>query len=271
MRLEFFLVILLSTLGLDAQNCNLYPENSPCRKACLILESANKYPQGSKQSMELCTKATSLCPELASAWHSLSVPYLKRGDYYNWRKYLDKAVALDPKTYLGYRGACLFEFLHDYESALSDFKKLDLKKSGHLGFNPNGEYNLRIQKGLCYRELGKVDQAISEIKMAIDEGKAEGGVGTYDYLHLAVCYMSKNQVDSATHYMELQLPQYPNFPDTHYYLGLCALGHGDKIKAKTYFEKAKMLYPQNHRKDPYVIMPDQIFLSDIEKQLRSLN
>ncbi len=107
--------------------------------------------------------------------------------------------------------------------------------------------------------------------MAIDEGKAEGGVGTYDYLHLAVCYMSKNQVDSATHYMELQLPQYPNFPDTHYYLGLCALGHGDKIKAKTYFEKAKMLYPQNHRKDPYIIMPDQIFLSDIEKQLRSLN
>ncbi|MFZ1379675.1 MAG: tetratricopeptide repeat protein [Saprospiraceae bacterium] len=273
MRNILILFVLLGFQFLEAQrNCNMYPEGSPCREACETGSLASRYPQGSRKNMELYTKAAQKCPSFAPAWEQLSVPYLKRGDYLNWKLMIDKAVALDPMNILGYRAACSYEFIHDVVSALNDFERLDSLKSGHLGYNPNGDYNLRIMKGLCYRDLGKLDKAIEEIRLAIEEGVKEGGgVGTYDYLHLGVSYLMKKDVDSAFQYFTLQIPLYKNFPDTYYYLGLCYKAKNQMDLAKSNFEKAKALYPKNHRKDPYVHMPDQVYLSDIEEELSSLN
>lgn len=272
MRIIYFISFVLIQITLIAQgNCNLFPKGSDCRRACEIADHAGRYYQGARQNMELYDSAISICPTYADAYMEKSVPYLKRGDYYNWRKTIDTAIALDPKNNLGYRGACLVEFVGDYKSALQDFVRLDSLKKGHLGYNANGDYNIRILMAICYRELNQLDSALNHFNIAIDEGKKEGGVGTYDYLHRAVCKMRLNLIDSAISDLNLQIDQYKNFPDTYYYLGLCYKLKKEYPTAQTYFEKALTMYPKNHRRDPYVIMPDQIFLSDINRELKSIS
>jgi len=270
MNYNIFLLILLPYLGIAQGNCLLYPKDSPCRKACELCEQASHFYQGSRQALELRDQAIAICPEFAYAWSENSVAYLKRGDYHKWRSLIDSAVKYDPISWLGYRGACSYEFIHDYDGALTDFIQLESIKKGHLGYNANGDYPIRTLMGLCYRDKGDLAEALKQITHSIDENFKNGAVGTYDYLHRAVTYMKLNQWNLALEDLQLQFNNYPQFPDTYYYLSLVYIQNNDRAQALTQLQKAKSLYTKNHRADPYVIMPDQIFESDIDEKIEEV-
>src|SRR6478735_6979786 len=89
------LLLLMATLQLcRAQtNCRVFTDSCHI-KACLLYNAADTFAQGSRKSQQYYDSAIRICPDYAEAWRAISIPYLKRGDYYTWRKYLDKAVSL---------------------------------------------------------------------------------------------------------------------------------------------------------------------------------
>src|SRR5580765_8831766 len=88
---------IISFYILGQPNCNVYKYNNhePCYKGC-ILATEGEGPQGSRESQIKFDSAIRLCPGFDYAYREKSVPYLKRGDFITWKKWIDKAVALDP-------------------------------------------------------------------------------------------------------------------------------------------------------------------------------
>jgi tetratricopeptide (TPR) repeat protein len=275
LALRIYILLLLSLLCSDTYaqpNCLLFPEESPCRKACKITEIASELSQGSKYSQELFDIAISLCPNMAFAWVEKSVPYLKRGDFATWRRLLDKAVELDPAQYLGYRAGCLFDFLRDYKNALKDLERLEeITGSPLVGHTANGDYDLNIVKAICLRELGLINNSLLTFESCIINKEKNDLVGLYDYYHYGVTLYNLKRYNESLIQFEKQVRRYESFAETYYFLGLVNEEKGDRTSAVKYFETSLEKYTKSgyHRKDPYCIMPDQIFLADIQKKLNA--
>src|SRR5258708_2292253 len=119
-QLLLSLILISGICNVYAQtNCLVFKDGAHI-KACELYNEAINHPQGSKESQELFVRSITACPTYAPSLHEVSVPYLKRGDFYTWKVFMDRAVASDPKGFLDTRAWCLFKFLRDYPNALSD-------------------------------------------------------------------------------------------------------------------------------------------------------
>src|SRR5882757_3971394 len=148
-------------------NCSLFRDSSHIR-ACRLYNATDSMSQGSRRCQQYLDSAIRICPDYAEAWHEISVPYLKRGDYRNWRKYLDKAVELKPLAYIAVRGWCRFKFLRDYEGALHDLQRADTLSHFQPGQSGDGNYNLYIVMALCEREMGDYPASFRYFALGID-------------------------------------------------------------------------------------------------------
>src|SRR5688572_16716596 len=157
-KTSLLLLLLATVLWSRSQtNCRVFTDSCHI-KACLIYNAADTFPQGSRESQRYYDSAIRTCPDYAEAWRAISIPYLKRGDFYTWRKYLDKAVDLKPRLFLGIRGWCLFKFLRDYEGALTDLRRFDTLTGFHPSYSGDGNYHLYNVMAICHRELGNFKQ-----------------------------------------------------------------------------------------------------------------
>lgn len=270
MRTLFLLLFLLSQ-AFYAQsqiNCNIYKwsGDTACFQACKIYDTANHTRQGSRFSQMLYDSVIAICPNFDMAYMEKAVPYLKRGDFVTWRIWIDKAVALNPKEHLGYRGWCRYQFLRDYTGALEDLEKLEKLKPENIGYSVNGDYHLKIAKALCYKGLGKKDAAIQIIENQLKTPGYEPGY--YDYLHLAVLKIETGHSDEAIPILEKQLALSASFAETYYYLALAYKQFDQRPLMLENLQQAKKHYEQGrHRKDAYDNPMDRIYREDIEKAL----
>lgn len=222
------LLILVAYANVNAQiNCNSI-EGEDCKKACEIYNK-DSGSQGSKKSQENFDKAINLCPDFSDAYMEKSVPYLKRGDFVTWKLLIDKAVELDPKMHLGYRGWCKYQFLRDYKGAISDIESLEkIYPTGYLGYSVNGDYELHIAKALCYSAIGQKEKAISIIENQL--AKQDHNIGLYDHYQLGVTYFELNQYDKALENFEKQSKVY-DFAENIYFKSKVS-----KIRNKDYLD-----------------------------------
>lgn len=267
-------LISLCLTGRGQTNCTLFT-NPRCALACRLYNASDSFGQGWRKSQEYLDSAIHLCPEYADAWHEISVPYLKRGDFLTWRKYIDVAVALKPEVYLLTRGWCRFKFLRDYEGALDDFKKNDTITNFTPGQTGDGSYNTYVVMAICERELGHYPESFIYFSKGIDsvyQNKGIAWVGLYDYVHRAVARIRLGDYKSALSDLDSENKKYESYAETWYYMGI-VYRFTDRIKeAKACFEKAKRLFNGEgyHFSDPYCEMTDAIYLSDIDKALQSV-
>ena len=264
-----FLSLSLQTYA--QSNCSLFTEPNQI-KACKFYNSVDSLPQGTSMCEQALDSALYYWPGYAEAWHEKSVPYLKRGDFLTWRKYLDKAVSLKPLAFLGARGWCRFKFLRDYKGALRDLKTLDTLTSFNPGQSGDGSYNLYIVMALCAREQGRMTEAFHYFSLGIDSVVAHKGpewIGLYDYLHRAVTRMRVKDYRGALSDLDNQVKKYAGFAETYYYRGQVLLLMGQKAEAKVAFERSKTLFVSEgyHLTDPYCEMLDEVYLEDIEEAL----
>jgi len=268
------LLALLQFSSLQGQpNCAYYyPEGSDCRTACFMIERVFLHPQGSWQSQQGIDGVLRLCPEFAYGWQQKSIPFLKRGDYATWRKYLDKAVEIEPTTYLGYRAGCLFDALHDYTNCLADLERLEnLTKSKNVGMNPGGELDLRIIKALCLRELGKKEACLETFEETIRNNEEKQNVGNFEYFYFGTTLYHSGRYEDALVWLKKQETMYKRFAETSFYLACVYEKMKQPELAKAYLLEAEKNYKDGFiRKDPYQISwPDQIYLKDILTKLNS--
>lgn len=255
-------------------NCAIYPAGSPCRQACDLYQSPARKAagQGSARSQQYFDEVLALCPTFAPAWREKAVPYLKQGDFGTWKRLIDHAVQLQPAQYLGYRGWCRFEFLHDYAGAQADLTRLMALTLGNPGFSNNGDYDLRIVLALCLREQGDAKRALAVFDACIAANKAQQRIGLYDYLHRGVTRFRQGDTAGALLDLQRQQQQIKQLADTEYYLGLVYRKQKKSALAHRHFALAETLFRQGHyRHNDYCESLDKVYLADIQRALARHN
>lgn len=247
-------------------NCNVFLWNGDTTQynACkLLTENQNKYYQFSKEFHNLVDSAILICPYFAYAYREKAAPYVKSGNFIEWKKYIDLAVKYDSLSYLPVRASLRYKFFADYTGTIQDIELLEMISKSDIGYTSNGTYHLTIVKGLCYKQLNRLDEGIKIIENLLSNKNYSAGL--YDYLHLGVMYYQIGNNDKAIEALNKQLAQY-NFAEVQYYLALSYKKLGNEeayLRAK---QSCAKFYSENKRLfDQYHFMIDQIFEQDINK------
>ena len=120
---------------------------------------------------------------------------------------------------------------------------------------------------MCLKALGKTDEAIEIIEK---QSEIEGDFSMYNYLHLGVLYIDKKDYKRALQCFEKQYV-HNNLAENEYYAALCYKNLKDYKTAQTKLKAALELYEDRKRMfDPYNELFDQIYLVDIERELKSI-
>ncbi|WP_338732002.1 tetratricopeptide repeat protein [Mangrovimonas cancribranchiae] len=272
MRHLIFTIALFFSLFLFAQpNCEAFKHYGDTLKykACIKAMEISGHYQFSKEYQSILDRAIEIDSTFDYPYWAKSIAYLKSGDFITWKTLIDKAVALNPKTHLGYRGWCRYQFFRDYEGLIEDIEKLDSLVDYDIGYSQNGTYHLNIAKGLCYKAIGDKDKAITIIKNQIQLNVQENFVGAYDYLHLGVLYLETNQYEKAINTFKKQ-SENNELAENQYYLALTYRELDNFTKYTSCLNKAKQLYIVGKRMfDTYSNPMDKIYLETIENELKS--
>lgn len=264
------LCLILSFVVIKAMaqpNCNayLYYGDTLKYKACTLAEKRQGYYQFSKEYQKALDEALAVDPTFAFAYEAKSTAYLKSGDFVTWFQLMNKAVALDPKEHLPYRGWCRYQFFRDYEGAIQDIERLDSLSKYDIGYSVNAEYHLHIARALCYKFLGQRGKAISIIENQLKAPNYNPGL--FDYLHLGVLYWQENDLERAEASL-IKQQEINDLAENRYYLGRVYLLQQNITKAKEQLQTAKEKYLKESRMtDPYTVHADKIYMEDIESSL----
>lgn len=183
----------------------LYWQAKPLRhwlaETCFTVK--NLWPQGSPPSQHLLNAALWFDPYLAKAYLEQSVPFNKRGDYAQGMYYLDQAVTLQPREYLGYRGWLRLYMLRDYKGSTRDLLRYDAF-TPHFTDYPWSE-NLYFLLGLNYLQLKQPHQAVRYFRQASAVECRQFGtkyINPYNYLYAAIAHISLQQYPTAVQQLD---------------------------------------------------------------------
>ncbi len=196
--------LLSSLMSYGQGNCLLYPENSGERKACELSYKAIEYPQGSAASQMLFDSAISIGPRYAYAYYQKSVPYFKHGLLSEGIQLLNKAIELDPRSYLCYRAYWYFSHL-SYAHCIADLERYYSAMEGQMAFTPGGDMEMRLLLAVSYAKTGDLDRGINTILQCIGSYELESHIGLYDHYILGVLYYENGDMQKAAEALENQI------------------------------------------------------------------
>lgn len=262
-KICFSISLVLLSLNLYAPpNCEVYKSDEMCFKACKEAMRAIRYKQGSYTSQKHFEKSLGMCQTFPYSFMEKAVPFLKRGQFIEWKKLIDKAVELDPENYLGYRGWCRLQFLRDYEGAIADIEKLQSTISYDLGFCQTGDYHLSVVLALCYKHIGEAAKARSIFLDYLNSD--EYSEALYDFYHLGVLEYEEGNYEKAIEYLKKQIEANDYMGETYYFMAMAykkleqqELYALNLSKAEDYYKGGKT------RVDNYTETMDKIYLLDI--------
>ncbi len=253
-------------------NCNayLYQGDTLKYEACLVSEKRAGHYQFSRAYQEFLDEALAIDSTFAYAYKVKSTAYLKSGDFLTWKKLIDKAVEYDPEGELFYRGWCRYQFFRDYEGAIADIELLDSLVDYDIGFGQNGDYHLEITRALCYKAIGQPEKAIAIIEKKLSDSTYFAS--PYDYLHLGVLYLEKEEYEKAIETLKLQEAE-NDLAENRYYIALAYRQKDQPELCRANLEMAQKLYKSGSRMfDIYTEHMDKIYLKDIEEEIaKSIN
>lgn len=268
--IRYIIILLLFSTIIKAQpNCNVFLMNKDTAKyeACeYVTAHKNDYYQFDWRQMDIWNKAIEMSPYLAYPLREYGAPYLKAGNFVEWKKYMDRAVELEPMEYLGIRASLKCKFVADYQGAIDDINELsNLMNGNDIGPTSDGTYHLNIVKGLSYKALGKIDKAISIINNQMSNENHL--LGFYDHLHLGVLYLDKKNFRKAIVHLHKQAEQY-DLAENRYYLAKAYRGTADKIEFIQQINIARDYILSNKTMtDPYNELFDKVYLEDIIEEI----
>ncbi len=250
-----------------SQNCNafLYAKDTLQYEACLIAEERGNHYQYSREYQEALDRAIEKCPYFSYAYAHKSTAYLKSGDFLTWKSLIDKAVELNFRENLGYRGWCRYQFFRDYKGAIADIEQLDSLLTYDIGHSAGGEYHLHVARALCYKALGNPEKAIEIIETQLK--MPDYMVGLFDHLHLGVLYLEKGEYQQALACFRRQSAS-NELAENQYYLALTHKALSETEPWRAALQKAKTLYVSGRMmRDPYTELMDKVYLKEIELEM----
>jgi tetratricopeptide (TPR) repeat protein len=243
-------------------NCELYNVNSKSYESCQEALIATRFEQGSYESQQHFERSIELNPRFAYSYMQKSIPYLKRGLFIEWKKYIDIAVELSPEEYLGYRGWCRLQFLRDYRGAIADIEKLKSLVSYDIGYCQTGDYHLNIALALCYKEIGELKKA--KLLFLEHTNSDYYSPGPYDFYHFGIIEYNDGNFEKALEYLQRQIQFNDYLGETYYYLAMAYKNIGNSNAYNQNLQKAEEYYKNGKfRVETYTEPIDKVYLIDI--------
>lgn len=204
---------------------------------------------------------------MAVAYREKAIPLIKDGKFAEAFALEDKAVALDPKQWLAYRGFLKCIFAKDYEGALLDFRRADQ-------LTPNGlemDHTYAFFEGLCYLELGRYPQAAAAFGQDMRQQRGPDGKRSIHFntqFYVGVLRYKMKQYALADKHLSQCLSAYPQHPDANYYLALVHRAQGHELLAQQHLTLARQAlakgYQLNEDNIYYANYPHQITAYEVE-------
>lgn len=221
------------------------------------LSSSNK--KDTEKGTELSQRVENFESRDSKEYMSYSIHLNKAGDFENGFKYLNKAVELNPKQHLGYRGWIRLRKMRDYDKALVDFDRLDSLTPNYVDA-PWGE-NIDFLRGECY--FGKKDypKAIELFNRSI-ENQTEDWADIHTFVYLGLCEYELGNYEKAIQEFQRALKQTEYVPESYFGMAKAYFKLGDHGKAKENLLKAEKTV-QYKRDDVYNEYLNEIYLSEV--------
>ena len=262
-NLLFIIFILPHTLYAQP-NCKayLYAGDTAKYKACILVKNIDSlHYQFSRAFHEKYDEALKIAPNFDYAYREKSTAYLKSGDFITWKKLIDKAVELDWRLNLGYRGWCRYQFFRDYQGAIKDIELLDSLVKYDIGVGQNGDYHLNFAKGICYSAIGQKQKAIEIFNQQLNAPNYEPGL--YDYFQLGVTYFELKDYSNAMICFEKQA-NINQLADNEYFKGKTYKILKNIIEYEKSKELALKLFKENKKLfDPYTHHFNKVYYDSI--------
>jgi len=188
-----------------------------------------------------------------------SVPFNKRGYYNKGFQLLDKAVEIDPKMHLGYRGYMKLRFLRDFKGALEDFNRLDSLTPNVID-TPWGE-DIDFLRGEAYFGLEKYEKSIVHFKRSI-ENQGEGWADIQVFVYTGLSEYELGNFEKAKKQFEKALNQSKYTVEAHLGLAKVYKEKGDLEKSESHLDKAQKYFSYK-RNDPYNEYLNEVYKNDI--------
>jgi tetratricopeptide (TPR) repeat protein len=243
-QLILLFLLCLSAKNLSAQEA-IAPKYSKEVKDSLIARywtnGAMKYSTYDAQYQFYSDSILTYLPNNPDIWHQKGIPLFKSGKYELGMKYLNRAVDLDRKEYIAYRGFIHCIFLKKHTASIEDFKEAQATKGE--GYEIDHPYNYYI--GLNYLQMNQLDSAKFYLNKALDFerlSKSEGFLSTTNWFYLAIIEYEQTHWETAANLFDKTLSYYEGFPEAKYYKALCMNKLGKKEQAKVLLKEAIAAY-----------------------------
>ncbi|WP_442264746.1 tetratricopeptide repeat protein [Tenacibaculum sp. ZS6-P6] len=235
-------------------------------------EGAHLY-QGSPKSMTRIQKAIEIDPTYAEAVREMSVAYLKRGIPHLWKKHMDKAVALNPEVWQGYRGYCYLWFYRDYKKAIADFNASNALNPSFTDA-PQG-HSVHYWRGIAYLGLEDYKNSLKYFDKYIKEEIEKFGTSSIEvttYLYKGIVYYEMNDFEKAKENFELLLKNsYGVYADGKYYLALILKKEGKIEEAKKMAISGLKDFNDGYvNQRPYVESMKELYLEDYQQLINEI-
>ena len=191
----------------------------------------------------------------------------KSGDFERGFKFLNKAVELDPKLHLGYRGWIRLRKMRDFDKALIDFDRLDSLTPNFVDA-PWGE-NIDFLRGECHYGNKNYVKAIECFNRSVKNQK-EDWADIQTFVYLGICEYRLGNYEKAISEFKRALKQSESTCEAHFNLALSYEKIGDLEKAKEHIIKAEdnISYKRDDFYNEYL---NEIYLSEIIELKQRLN
>ena len=212
--------------------------------------------------LTLSDSLIAICPNIAEAYQHKAVPYLKNGEYEKAFALIDKAVELDPHTWMSYRGFCKCIFTKDYEGAIADFKKAQQIFPGAYEM----DHSYFFWQAVSYLELKKYTEAEKHFKedMIVEKNGDTAKSAHFNSLfYFGVLYYEMKRYNLAKTYLSECLNQYRQHPIANYYLAMVYKAGKDHTSEKKYLLEAKKAFEEG-----YALNEDNRFYANFPHEIR---
>lgn len=220
-----------------------------------------------EKSKELSQRIENFESEDSNEYMEYSVHLNKAGDFENGFKYLNKAVELDPKLHLGYRGWIRLRKMRDFDKALEDFDRLDSLTPNFVDA-PWGE-DIDFLRGECFFGKKEYQRAIELFNRNIQNQK-EDWADIQSFVYLGLCKYELGNYEKAISEFKRALNQSEYVPESFFGMAKAYQKLGQIKKAKENLSKAEGNIHYK-RDDIYNEFLNEIYMSEIQEFKQNMN
>lgn len=208
-------------------------------------------------------------PNFSDIYKEESVAYNKRGMFYQGFKLLNKAVELDPKEHLGYRGWMKLYKLKDYKGAISDFEKLNKISPDYANIMPGEDVNYLL--AISYQGLGDFEKSKKYYERFFKEND-QNRLNNTPYIYVNFGFLLEKMGDykgAMLQYNESLKKGTYKYSESYYRKGNLFEKMAIKDSAKICYKKALLQYDKGYRvKDIYNEVFNEIYREEIQIKVK---